>query len=72
MGEWRGTSDEIVTMLMSFSGTYCHFAGGSCRYNNTRECPKQSVLKHCNVLRESNLKEAGNDKDLRETVRGEL
>lgn len=52
--------------------TYCNFAFGVCPYNNTRECPKQSVLKHCNVLRESNRKEAENDKDLRETVRGQL
>jgi len=37
-------------------GTYCTYAGAICLHHNTTRCAAQSVLKHCNVL-----KEAAND-----------
>lgn len=33
---------------------YCSYAGGQCQFNNVNECPKQSVLKHCDVLKAAN------------------
>lgn len=54
------------------SGTYCYFAGGPCEYNNTRECPKQSVLKHCQVLRDRNREVASdNGRAVQEVLSGE-
>jgi len=32
--------------------THCSFAGGKCEFNNTKDCPSKSVLRHCQVLRD--------------------
>lgn len=39
---------------------YCSYAGGMCQFANVNDCPKQSVLKHCDVLKAAN-KESRND-----------
>lgn len=50
---------------------YCSYAGAKCQFNNAQDCPKQSVLKHCDVLKESSRR-AKDDQEMCGTVRGKL